>query len=452
MPSVWGTLAAAAAASWILARVAWGEENAPAEEAAPSLLRPKVSVTTLVLHNTSPFFSGESKTWAEAFTRFGLGLDEGRFAFAFTGLANRTFGTDPYGSRSDIVFRGPGSGSGDSPHVELDEGWVRLPLPFELPGTVTVGRQILQIGTQFMFGDGVYDGFAPDARETMYSNPRRTFDAARVDLSLLGADVIAFGYRQDRTWDAANRDDTRVYGLDVTRHFPSIDGTYSIGAFHRDSKHFDDSTFAIWNVRGEQRFSMLPGAYVSGEYVRENFGTCRNFYYCVEVGRELDEEAWHAEVGWIGETLPFSPFFEVGYVYYSPSFHSFAYGASDWGKWYLGNQLPWIIGGWNTKIVRLDVGVWPTETTRFRYQYFQTREVHKKGENDGGPLSDEMQWILEWYPNDWFFVNFVVAYSIPGQALEDAALPNLFQLFYEDAVPVGTKSSVDTVLIVGVTY
>jgi hypothetical protein len=441
----------AVAASWLCALVAGGEEIADGEEERMAL-RPTVTVATYALHNTAPFFNDSPRTWVETFTRFGFVFDEGRYAYTMTGLANRTFGKDPYGSRSDIVFRGPGSRSGDSPHVELDEGWGRAPLPFELPGTLTVGRQLIQIGTQFLIGDGVYDGFAPDARETMYSNPRRTFDAVRLDLSVLGADVIAFGYRQDRTWDAANRDDGKVYGLDVTRHFPEIDGTYSLGAFYRESKSFDDSTFAIWNVRGEQRFSMLPGVYVSGEYVRENLGTCRNFYYCVELGRTLDEEAWHAETGWIGETLPFSPFIEVGYVYYSPSFHSFAYGAVDWGKWYLGNQIPWIIGGWNTKIVRLDVGFWPTETTRFRYQYFQTREVQRKGENDGGPLSDEMQWILEWYPNDWFFVNFLVAYSIPGQALEDAGLPNLFQLFYEDALAVGTKSSVDTVLIVGVQY
>ncbi|HXH69128.1 MAG TPA: hypothetical protein VNI60_02155 [Pyrinomonadaceae bacterium] len=43
------------------------------------------------------------------------------------------------------------------------------------------------------------------------------------------------------------------------------------------------------------------------------------------------------------------------------------------GKWYLGNQIDWIIFGTNTKIIRAQVGFHPTLTIKLRALFHNTR-------------------------------------------------------------------------------
>jgi hypothetical protein len=205
----------------------------------------------------------------------------------------------------------------------------------------------------------------------------------------------------------------------------------------------------MWLVtlRGEQHCPGLEDFYVSGEWVGE-FGRGNNAYYVTTPNQNLNEHAWHAEVGWQAHNLPLKPFAEAGYVYYSADFTPVATGFSDWGKWYLGNQIDWIVFGTNTRIIRAQAGFWPHKKVKLRAQYHQTRLV--SGPN--GPLSDEVSVIAEWYANDHIWVNGLLGYSMPHGALAASGLTNPFSFFNASAVPVGNKPSVDVVLAAGFTF
>ena len=127
-----------------------------------------------------------------------------------------------------------------------------------------------------------------------------------------------------------------------------------------------------------------------------------------------------------------------------------ATGSSDWGKWYLGNQIDWIVFSTNSRIVRAQAGWWPRGTLKLRGQYHNTRLA--KGGGPGGTLSNEFSAIAEWYPAGRFWANVLVGSAHPGRALPHAGLGNAFGALYADAVPVGHHSSVDFVLAAGIEF
>jgi hypothetical protein len=166
----------------------------------------------------------------------------------------------------------------------------------------------------------------------------------------------------------------------------------------------------------------------------------------------MNEQSWHAEVAYEAKTRRLRPFAEAGYVFYSKDFTPIATGFSDWGKWYLGNQLDWIIFGTNTKIIRAQVGLWPTSTIKLRALFHNTRQVENTGTSTGGSLANEMSYIAEWYPRDKLWFNLVVGDSRPGSALAASGLTNSFAFLNSGAATVGSKRSIDFVFATGVRF
>jgi hypothetical protein len=401
----------------------------------PDLFKPIASLTNYGLYQSSPFFSGEDKAWLETSLRLGGRFEYKSFSFEAVGIGVRTTGSDPYGS-------------GHTPQFCFDTLYVQWNqtsggLPFKL----TIGRQPIALGTQFLIGDGVYDGFHRDYTQAVYHNPRRSFDAARFEFDGATLHFDTFVYSVNPTWDGGGKRNGWVGGTEVSRSFTTTKSSYAAGVFYRDSPSNLDNDMWMVTLRGEQRYPGLDDFYVSGEWVGE-FGRGNNAYYVTSANQRLDEHAWHGELGWQADNQPLKPFAEAGYVYYSADFTPVATGFSDWGKWYLGNQIDWIVFGTNTRIIRAQAGFWPHKKVKLRAQYHQTRLV--SGPN--GPLSDEVSVIAEWFANDHLWVNALVDYSMPHDALASSGLTNPFAFLNADAVPVGNKASVDFVLAVGVNF
>jgi hypothetical protein len=317
---------------------------------------------------------------------------------------------------------------------------------------LTVGRQPIVIGSQFLIGDGVYDGFASDSRQAVYHNPRKSFDAVRAEWDLNKVHFDSFVFRVDPTWDAAGGKDGIFGGVNLSRTFEKNKATYAAGLFYRHSPSKADNNMAVLNLRGEQRLAGAPDFYAGAELVFEFGGTCRNVLYCTTPGQRMGERAGHVEVGYESSSTKWRPSAEIGYVYYSDDFVPIATGFSDWGKWYLGNQIDWLIFGSNSSIIRAQIGFWPYQTVRLRAQFHNTRQVSPTGPSTGGTLANEFSYIAEWYPRDNLWFNVVVGDSRPGSALAASGLTNSFSFLNSGAATVGSKRSIDFVFATGVRF
>ena len=403
-------------------------------------------VTNYFISESHAFFGDSSRHWLETSLRLDGTVKYKNFTAGISGLGVKTTGRDAFGTGT----LSPGSPAGTNrpsalPSFYLDKAYVQLDRIGGLPVKATLGRQHITIGSQFLIGDGVYDGFSTKTRQGVFHNPRKGFDALRVEWDVKKTHFDSFIYRVDPTWDGGGGRDGLLGGLDVSRTFEQTGGTYAAGLFYRSSRSNLDNDMAIFNVRGEQPLKPVKGLTVSGELVLEFAGRCRNAAYCTTVGQKMNERSWHAEVAYEAVTRRFRPFAEAGYVYYSKDFAPVATGFSDWGKWYLGNQIDWIIFGTNTKIVRAQAGLWPTSTIKLRALFHNTRQVENTGTSTGGSLANEVSFIGEWYPRENLWLNVNLGYSRPGDALAPSGLGNPFTFLNAGAAPVGTRNSFDAV-------
>lgn len=403
-------------------------------------------VTNYVISESSAFFGDSARHWLETSLRLDGTVRYKNFTAGISGLGIKTTGQDAFGTGT-LSPDTPADTNRPSawPGFYLDKAYIQLDRIGGLPIKATLGRQHIQIGSQFLIGDGVYDGFSTKTRQGVFHNPRKGFDALRVEWQVKKTHFDSFIYRVDPTWDGGGRRDGLLGGLDISRTFEKTKGTYAAGLFYRSSRSNLDNHMAIFNMRGEQPLNLFKGLTVSGEFALEFAGRCRNAAYCTTIGQKINEQSWHAEVAYEAQMLRLRPFAEAGYVFYSKDFTPIATGFSDWGKWYLGNQIDWIIFGTNTKIVRAQAGLWPTSTIKLRVLFHNTRQVENTGTSTGGSLANEVSFIGEWYLRDNLWLNLALGHSSPGAALAPSGLGNPFAFLNSGAAPTGTRNSFDVV-------
>jgi hypothetical protein len=407
-------------------------------------------ITNYVLSESRAFFGARARHWLETSLRLDGTARYKNFTAGISGLAVKTTGQDAFGTGT----LAPGTPAGTNrpsalPNFYLDKAYIQLDRIGGLPVKATLGRQHITIGSQFLIGDGVYDGFSTKTRQGVFHSPRKGFDALRVEWDVKQTHFDSFIYRVDPTWDGGGERNGLLGGLDVSHTFTQTRGTYAVGLFYRSSHSNLDNDMAVFNVRGEQPLKLVKGLTVSGEFALEFAGRCRNAAYCTTTGQRINEQSWHAEVGYEAKTHALRPFAEAGYVVYSKDFTPLATGFSDWGKWYLGNQIDWIIFGTNTKIIRAQAGLWPTSTIKLRALFHNTRQVENTGTSTGGSLANEVSFIGEWYPRDSLWFNLALGHSRPGPALAASELTNPFAFLNTGAAPVGTRNSFDLVFATG---
>jgi hypothetical protein len=403
-------------------------------------------LTNYFISESHAFFGDSERHWLETSLRLNGTASFKHFTAGVSLLGVKTTGQDSFGTGtmpagSALGTKPPGS----LPSIYVDQAYIQLDQIGRLPLKATLGRQHITIGSQFLIGDGVYDGFSSSTRQGVFHSPRKGFDALRVEWDINKTHFDSFLYRVDPTWDGGGKRDGILGGVDVSHTFAKVNGTYAAGLFYRSSRSNLDNDMAIVDLRGEQPLKLVKGLKVSGELALEFAGRCRNAAYCTSLGQKMNEQSFHAEVAYQNKTLRFQPFAEAGYVFYSKDFTPIATGFSDWGKWYLGNQIDWIIFGTNTKIVRAQVGMWPTSTIRLRTQFHNTRQVENTGTSTGGSLANEVSFIGEWYPQENLWFNLSLGHSRPGLALKSSGLTNPFAFLNAGASPVGTRNSIDVV-------
>jgi hypothetical protein len=403
-------------------------------------------LTNYFISNSHAFYGDSERHWLETSLRLNGTATFKHFTAGVSVLGVKTTGQDSFGTGTLPAGSTPGSKTPSSlPSLYVDEAYIQLDRIGGLPLKATLGRQHITIGSQFLIGDGVYDGFSSNTRQGVFHSPRKGFDALRVEWDVNHTHFDSFLYRVDPTWDGGGRRDGILGGVDVSHTFAQINGSYGAGIFYRSSRSNLDNDMAIVDLRAEQPLKLIKGLTVSGELALEFAGRCRNAAYCTTLGQKMNEQSLHAEVAYQNKTIRFQPFAEAGYVFYSKDFTPIATGFSDWGKWYLGNQIDWIIFGTNTKIVRAQVGMWPTSTIKLRTQFHNTRQVENTGTSTGGSLANEVSFIGEWYPHENLWFNVSLGHSQPGPALQSSGLTNPFAFLNSGASPVGTKNSIDVV-------
>ncbi len=417
---------------------------------------PAVSFSTelanYVVRESHAFFGAERRAWMETSVRLTFTLRRRAVTVEASGLVLKTAGDDGYGSGTAPAGSVPGAPAPGRPvRAHLDKASVRLA---DIGGSslaITAGRQHITIGSQFLIGDGVYDGFSPGTDQAVYHSPRKGFDALRAQWTATRLAFDAFLFRVDPTWDGGGRHDGLVGGVDVSGESARSKGRYAAGLFYRYSKSDLDNDMTLVNVRATQPVPGAHGAYVGGELVWEFGGHCRNAYYCTAIGQPMNEQAWHAEVGFSAETRPFKPAGEIGYVRYSRDFTPLATGFSDWGRWYLGNQIDWMIFSTDSSIVRGELGFRPHPTVRVRGQVHHTGLV-SAGDSDPRSLANEACLIVEWSPSAAVWVNLLAGSSHPGAGLGPSGLGNPFAALNSGAAPSGTRASFDVVVAVGFSF
>jgi len=413
----------------------------------------EAELTNYFLREAHAYFSPDARAWLESSVRLGATVHYRDVMVEVSGLGIKTTGQDPFGTGTVPTGSPPGTRApGTLPALYLDKAYFQLAKIGSVPLKVTLGRQPIALGSQFLIGDGVYDGFAPSVRQGVYHNPRKGFDAIRLEWDFKGTHFDSFGYRVHPSWDGGMGRDGLFGGVDVSRASHNGGGTLAAGIFYRASRSGLDNDMALLNLRGERRLRRPKNICVSGELVWEFAGRCRNSTYCTTIGQKMNEAAWHAEFGYAGDTVPLKPFAELGYVYYSANFTPVATGFSDWGKWYLGNQIDWIVFGTNTKIIRAQAGLWPHATVKLRVQYHNTRQASPTGTSRGGSLSNEFSFIAEWNPREKIWLNLLVGSSRPGSALRASGLRNPFAALNSGAAAVGNRSSFDLVFATGLRF
>ena len=150
--------------------------------------------------------------------------------------ASRLLGQDSYGTATTPAGAPPGTKTPSAfPSFYLDEAYVQLDRIGGLALKATLGRQHITIGSQFLIGDGVYDGFSTKTRQGVFHSPRKGFDALRVEWDVKKTHFDSFIYRVDPTWDGGGGRDGLLGGLDVSRTFEKTKGTYAAGLFYRSS-------------------------------------------------------------------------------------------------------------------------------------------------------------------------------------------------------------------------
>ncbi|HUQ92281.1 MAG TPA: hypothetical protein VM120_11425 [Bryobacteraceae bacterium] len=221
-----------------------------AEDVEKDGMRFSGGLVNYLLTESHPFFGERRRSWVETSARLGAALRRGMVEIEVGALGVKTTGLDPFGSGTSA------HAPGRRPRFELDKALIRLHLSGPLAVRFTVRRQEIALGSQFLIGNGVFDGFSAKRGQAVYHNPRRSFDAVRAEWHVHNLDFDSFVYRVDATWDAGGKSDGVMGGLNLSR-VVADEATYSAGVFYRHSPSRADNDMALTNIRVERS---IPGA------------------------------------------------------------------------------------------------------------------------------------------------------------------------------------------------
>ncbi|MGB3082864.1 MAG: alginate export family protein [Candidatus Omnitrophota bacterium] len=308
----------------------------------------------------------------------------------------------------------------------------------DVPLSITAGRQNLQYGDGFL----IYDGYS-DAR-AVWTASIRSFYAVKGVYEWGPWQIDGFAAMPDRNYQSYETYLTDMtvqtglrylYGGNVHLDDETY-GIWDFGIFYKDDKSmFESNTLAI-SQRGEYTFNLWPDSEVlpkitlTGEIVEEVGRTkVQNMTFALGNPRENRASiGGHGDVTLSFENMTFAPYVTGRYIYLpgddpnteeNEAFDPMFYGSSDWGKWYLGDINSNNLYNSNMRVIMLEAGLYPTETTSVRAQYFYTTLDREITANARKQWSNEINIMFDWYPNDWFWCGLLWGHAHPLKAAKE---------------------------------
>ncbi len=299
---------------------------------------------------------------------------------------------------------------------------------------VSVGSQVYDVGTGFLFGNGGSDG---GNRGGYWLGLRNAFELAAIASLTTGeftGDTVYFR-SDDRGGDHTQGAGANLnYDFGKLLEIPSLKlGLGYWNLFNSDDRRRDGLN--VVNLRLETApVPDLEGLVFQGEFVKQN-NSKRNNSFAVYGGVAYD----FAE-----NDVTLSPFISYRYAFFSGddqtgstnnAFDPLFYAFNDWNQWYIGEIAgEWVTGNSNFSANIIRVGVNPTEslTMQLFYIYLRVDEKQNSVAPPGGrpidprvaaindkSLSHEIDFITDWTINDYLSASLVGAMLVPDDGAKD---------------------------------
>jgi hypothetical protein len=291
---------------------------------------------------------------------------------------------------------------------------------------LSVGSQPYQAGTGFLFADGGTDGGSE--RGGYWLGLRKAFRFTTIARLKTGPWLAEAMFL--RPYDEPNTS-TKVRGVNLEYAFgerAKLGGGYW-NVYDSDVERRDG--LDVYDLRGEVRpFVRLPGFGLAGEIVREDNSSLNNSW------------GGYGEVSYdFGDDVGCAPYVAYRYVSFqgdsgsgdNRAFDPLFYGFTDWNQWYLGEILGEYVAtnrNANVHVVRLRANPVESVTAQLYYLYFRLDEFSSVIDSrppsnpravliqDRG-LAHELDFIVDWAPNDYLVFSGVAAVLIDSSGARD---------------------------------
>lgn len=313
--------------------------------------------------------------------------------------------------------RDPGGYSTDDGEIGVDDaylGWRGDHID------VSVGRQRYIVGNQFLIGWGHFENSleggnyfqAPWRAFEMTAIGRASYDPVLVELFYLKGDQSYFG-------------SAALGGMNVEYAIGEEGAGGTLGAMLMKVTDVSAANLGggrvgreTINFRGlDIAVPMVPGLSFSAEYALQVGDN--------DAGTDYDAYAWYFWPKYAFENVAWVPTIELRYGEWSgddpntadnEAFDALFFYASGWGSWFQGEVAgEYLFVNSNQKTFMAALGVSPWDTVSAKFLYYNTRFDDKGSAGvTSSAYLDEINFIVDWLPNDSWYVGAGIAYAMPG--------------------------------------
>jgi hypothetical protein len=373
------------------------------------------------LYQKNNYFAATQDRWVESVGRLGMEVDlTDQIAVQLQGTGQAINGdADDYNLIKKDVLK-----------FELDLANITFKNVSEAPLTVTLGRQDLKFGDGFLIYDGYYDTVA------LWLTPITSFNAVKLNFSpapfsfdLFYAETIV----DSQNFEAALVDgvgfagDRSLWGLN-SKLKTKDSGEWDLGIFIVDDESSINSDTIALSLRGTYETQTNPTLTLTGEIVSE-FGTTNAKNHSLSTTSQNREAVGgHIDGTLSFNELQFSPYLKGRYSHFpgddpstnvNEAFDPLFFKNDEFGTWGAGDINSYNLSNTNERVVMAEAGLFPTETTMLRAQFYFFWLDKEVTAGAGKKWSEELTLIFDWYPNDNFFAGAEFGWARPLKAAKD---------------------------------
>lgn len=379
------------------------------------------SLAEYFIYQKNNYFAATQDRWLESVGRLGMELDlSDQISVQLQGTGQAINGD---ANNYNLILK-------DKFEFEFDLANITFNKFSEAPLSVTLGRQDLKFGDGFLIYDGYYDTVA------LWLTPLTSFNAAKLNFSpgpfsfdLFYAETIV----DSQNFEAALGEgvgfagDRSLWGLNSNLKTKDS-GEWDLGVFIVDDESAIDSDTVALSLRGTYQTQTNPTLTLTGEIVSE-FGTTNSKNHSLSTTSQ-DREAvgGYIEGTFSFNELKFSPYLKGRYAHFpgddpatlvNEAFDPLFFKNDEFGTWAPGDINSYNLSNTNERVVMTEVGLFLTETTMLRTQYYFFWLDKEVTAGAGKKWSEEVNLIFDWYPNDNFFAGAMFGWARPLKAAKD---------------------------------